>query len=159
MNHIAFAVADNPFFKIDQEKYYPVAVVLNQDGEIVTQISPSNPESANFQNLRFRKGFRDERMRINDDKKIELSLPELEGHQVIFLVRSNDLRSEGELPENLYQQAWFRVQNEATSQTISYSKLAKVATPEDYVEFGEAEEDSAEAATRNELIFIAGRVF
>merc|ERR1711990_901456 len=81
-------------------------------------------------------------------------------YQIIFLVRSFDLRKEKDLDEGSYKEAWFRLQNETTSQTLDYTKIAKVAVPEDYVE-GDVEEpaEDEEPKKRNELIYLAGRVF
>ncbi len=35
IKHISFAVANNPFFKLEIEKYYPEAIVINPEGEIL----------------------------------------------------------------------------------------------------------------------------
>lgn len=32
MNYISFSVADNPFMKAEVSKYYPEAIVLNEQG-------------------------------------------------------------------------------------------------------------------------------
>ena len=32
VDNVAFGVADNPFFKMQIDKYYPEALVLNKDG-------------------------------------------------------------------------------------------------------------------------------
>ncbi len=85
ISNVSFSVADNPFFKNEIAKYYPEAIVLNQQGEILTYIQPfefnedgfvaegfDNP----FSSLRYRSNFRDEKIRVNDDRKIELVLDE-----------------------------------------------------------------------------------
>lgn len=136
MNHISFSVADNPFFKLDTEKYYPEALVLSKDGTIIAHLGagrPAQPLTA-CPSLKYKHSFRDERMRVNDDRKIEMQLSEFKepGMQVIFLVRSYDLRSEKDMPEDTYDQAWFRLQNETTSQTLDYTKIKKLEVPEDY---------------------------
>jgi hypothetical protein len=78
---------------------------------------------------------------------------------VIFLVRTNDLRKETGLPENLFDSAWFRFQNEQTSQTLDYSKLSKIELPEGFEETAEdAEDEDGNPKARNELIYLAGRV-
>jgi len=38
ISYASFAVADNPFFKNEIAKYYPEAIVLNQQGDIITYI-------------------------------------------------------------------------------------------------------------------------
>lgn len=42
INHIGFSVADNPFFKMINEKYYPEAIVINEQGVILARISGSS---------------------------------------------------------------------------------------------------------------------
>lgn len=41
IDHISFAVANNPFFKLEIEKYYPTAVIVNKDGKIMGQYGAS----------------------------------------------------------------------------------------------------------------------
>ena len=85
MNYISFSVADSPFVKAEISKYYPEAIVLNGQGQILTHIVPSEllesgfvvPGYQNpFPGLKYRNNFRDEKIRINDDRKIELFLDE-----------------------------------------------------------------------------------
>lgn len=70
--------------------------------------------------------FRDENLKINDDRKIKFSLSELEDnkdpHTCVFLmVRVNDGKK---TQSNHYNQAWFRLQNEDTNQTLDFSKFS-----------------------------------
>ena len=119
INHISFAVADNPFYKTQVDKYYPEALVLTDSGEVIAHLSGGKPHAqiADYPSLRYRQSFRDDKMRINDDRKIEAKLSEFTqaGTQIIFLVRTHDLREERNIPENTYDSAWFRFQNETTS--------------------------------------------
>lgn len=61
-----------------------------------------------------RNNFRDDKIRVNDDRKIEMQLDEFKDPsiQVILFVRTNDMSKERDLPENTYDEAWFRLQNE-----------------------------------------------
>ena len=119
ISNVSFAVADNPFFKNEIAKYYPEAIVLNAQGEILTYIQPfefnedgfvaqgfENP----FPGLRYRSNFRDDKIRVNDDRKIELVLDEFTepGTQIIFFVKSFDLRKTQGIPEKAFDEAWFR---------------------------------------------------
>lgn len=63
-----------------------------------------------FPNLRYRSNFRDEKIRVNDDRKIEFVLDEFQepGMQIVFFVRSFDLRKVKGLPEKAFDEAWFR---------------------------------------------------
>jgi len=79
------------------------------------------------------------------------------------MVRTFDLRKEKEMPENLHGDAWFRLQNEQTSQTLDYTKIRKIPDPDDYVEGNPEDEgmeiDAEERKTRNELVYLAGRIY
>jgi hypothetical protein len=44
------------------------------------------------------------------------------------------LRKVTGLNENLYNEAWYRLQNEETSQTLDYTKIKKRQIPEGYEE-------------------------
>jgi len=103
ISYVSFAVADNPFFKNEISKYYPEAIVLNQQGDIITHIQPFEFNDGSFvaagfenpfENLRYRSNFRDDKIRVNDDRKIEFVLDEFTepGMQIVFFVRSFDLR-------------------------------------------------------------------
>lgn len=156
-------MANNPFQKLDVEKYYPCATVMNREGQIVAQFSPNSVEHADFPNCRARANFRDDKIRVNDDRKVSLNLGDFQdaGTQILLTVRTFDLRQEGELPEAMFNEAWFRLQNEATSQTLDYTKIRKIPLPEEYNEGSPEDEgaDDEEPKTRNELIYIAGRIF
>lgn len=45
MDHISIATADNPFYKINNDKYYPEAVVVNAQGEILARLSAQHREN------------------------------------------------------------------------------------------------------------------
>lgn len=55
-----------------------------------------------FKSLKSRSNFRDDKIRVNDDRKIEMVLSEFEDPtiQVIFMVHTNDMRKLRDLPEN-----------------------------------------------------------
>lgn len=54
----------------------------------------------------------------------------------------------------MYDDAWYRVQNETTSQTLDYTKIKKVPLPE-----GIDEPVDDEDAPSKEVIYLAGRVY
>ena len=70
-------------------------------------------------------------------------------------------------PAGAYREAWFRLQNEDTNQSIDYTYVRKVELPEGWEEPGEdaGEEagseagEEAEQKPKNELIYLAGRIF
>lgn len=106
MNHISFAVANNPFYKIDTEKYYPEAVVMNKEGQMLARLSckeePSEDAQAMFPSLKDMSNFRDDKIRINDDRKICMNLDEFKDSStvIVFMMRTFDLRKERDMPEN-----------------------------------------------------------
>lgn len=79
------------------------------------------------------------------------------------MVRTFDLRKEKDMIENLHDDAWFRLQNEQTSQTLDYTKIKQIEVPEDYAEGNLEDEgqdvDPEERKTRNELVYLAGRIY
>lgn len=84
------------------------------------------------------------------------------GTQIIFFVRSNDLRKATDVHENTFDEAWFRFQNEQTGQTIDYTKVKRIPLPEDFLEGAADEEnDDPEAGpkARNEVIYLVGRIY
>ena len=44
LSRIAFSTADDPFYKSLESKYYPEALVIDENGEIAARISPHNPK-------------------------------------------------------------------------------------------------------------------
>jgi hypothetical protein len=48
ISNVSFAVADNPFFKNEIAKYYPEAIVLNAQGDILAYIQPSELNEDGF---------------------------------------------------------------------------------------------------------------
>jgi hypothetical protein len=45
IKNLSFATADNPFIKSQVSKYYPEALVLGGDGQILAHISPKETAS------------------------------------------------------------------------------------------------------------------
>lgn len=76
INHVSFAVANNPFFKVDTEKYFPQAMVVNAEGEILAKLGGNEVCEHSFKSLAARANFRDDKIRVNDDRKIEMQLDE-----------------------------------------------------------------------------------
>lgn len=65
-----------------------------------------------FPNVKNRSNFRDDKIRINDDRKIEMQLSDFNEDasvQVLLMVKTFDLRRERDLPENMHNEAWFRL--------------------------------------------------
>lgn len=166
LERLSFSVADNPFFRADVAKYYPECHVINGDsGQVMTTINPTNKNSQQLSSLAFLDNFRDEKLKINDDRKIKFELENLkgQGHMFFLTVRTFDTRNE-KVKEGAYDQAWFRLQNEDTNQTLDYTKVNDI----DITETGfdpaaeqapEDEEEGEQQGERNELIYLAGRIY
>ena len=80
--------------------------------------------------------FRDDKLKINDDRKIRMDLEDLRGPSVMIVctVKTFDLRKEKNLKEGAFENAWFRLQNEDTNQSLDFINLKSVDLPEGYVE-------------------------
>jgi len=60
--------------------------------------------------------FREPHLKLNDDKKVKISLATLakKGRMVLLTVKTNDLRSKP-AKEGEFDRAWFRLNNEDTN--------------------------------------------
>ena len=117
LHRLAFSVADNPFMKTDAAKYYPEVHVCLADGTLVTTISPSSKSDSNFGSSVYMEGFRDEKLKINDDRKVKLTLSDFKDRRnmmILLTVRVNDLKGQS-VKADAFSQAWFRLTNEDTN--------------------------------------------
>lgn len=112
--------------------------VVSGEGKLLATISPSNKSDDQFGASFYCDNFRDEKLKINDDRKVKLTLSDFQQDNVMILltVKTNDLK--GAKTEGMdYAKAWFRIQNEDTNQTLDYNNIDKVKADE---EFEEAED-------------------
>ena len=93
--------------------------------------------------------FRDEKLKINDDRKVKLTLSDFNEKDTMILltVRANDLSGE-KVDVSQYANAWFRLQNEDTNQSLDYQYVKKVDLPEGFEE--EAQEEAPEDGEEGE---------
>lgn len=164
MQRISFSVADDPFLKNEVAKYYPQIYVFNEGGDVISEVSAHNRRDAKH-GIEYMEDFRDAKVKINDDRKIKITLPEIKDSNAMILltVRTFDLRKETVAPGQ-YDKAWFRLQNEDTNQTLDYTNVRDIELPEGFTEEGADdegdEEDAADSSKpRNELVYIAGRIY
>lgn len=96
LKKLSFAVADNPFFRANVAKYYPEVHVVNGEGIIIATIGPDSRSTEDFSNLCFAEDFRDDKLKVNDDRKVRFSLPDFKDEETcLFLtVRCFDTRKE-----------------------------------------------------------------
>ncbi len=166
LHRLAFAVADNPFMKTDTAKYFPEVHVILADGTIQANINASNKSDSLFGSSFYMENFRDDHLKINDDRKVRLTLSDFKDRRdmmILLTVRITDLKGQSVDPK-LYKQAWVRLQNEDTNQTLDYSFIEKVreqeGVEEDNGEEGEEEElEEGQEPVKKEQIFIAGRLY
>lgn len=157
LDDLSFAVADNPFIKSDTAKFFPECIIVSGDGHIVGQVGPNAKQTEHFESVAYLENFRDDLLKVNDDRKIKLQLSEFEKdpYTCIFLMaRVNDNKR---TKSKHYNQAWFRLQNEDTNQTLDYSKFSQIRLPEGFEDA--AEEEGEEAGQKGELLYIIGRIY
>jgi len=97
LERLSFSIADNPFFRADVAKYYPECHVINAEtGQVMATINPQSKGNAAFSSLAFLDNFRDEKLKINDDRKIKFELENLksQGIMIILTVRTFDTRGD-----------------------------------------------------------------
>ena len=82
------------------------------------------------------------------------------GRMVLLCVRTFDLRKHP-AQEGEFDRAWYRLNNEETNQSVDYKKIRDIEKPEGFEEDAQGEEDpeTGEQPLRNELVYIAGRLF
>mmetsp|Transcript_22787 Transcript_22787/g.17221 ORF Transcript_22787/g.17221 Transcript_22787/m.17221 type:complete len:162 (+) Transcript_22787:1497-1982(+) len=100
-------------------------------------------------------------MTLNDDRKVRIALSTLtkRDRMVLFTVRGYDLRAKPP-KEGEFDRAWYRLNNEETNQTIDYCKLKSIEKPDGFEEDPPLEEGvDINEQPRNELVYIAGRIF
>ena len=117
LHRLAFAVADNPFMKTDTSKYFPEVHVILADGKIEANINSKNQGDPQYGGSYYMENFRDDHLKINDDRKVRLTLSDFKDRRdmmILLTVRITDLKGQNVDPK-LYSQAWVRLQNEDTN--------------------------------------------
>ena len=170
LHRLAFAVADNPFVKTDVTRFYPEIHIIGADGTVNASIGPKAKKCDKYATSVYTEGFRDERLKINDDRKVKLTLKEFidagASHENMMILLTVRMNPESKKEKSDYSQAWFRLQNEDTNQTIDYSYIEKIKKEagieddaEEEAEAVEEEEEDGEAKLVKENIFLAGRIY
>lgn len=117
LNRLAFSTADDPFYKTSESKYYPEAVVISAEGQIMARVNHENRSSADY-HMTYNDDVRDHMLKINDDRKIQISFNQIKepGTMILLTVRQfvpKDGRTIGK--EGEFDRAWFRLSNEETN--------------------------------------------
>lgn len=109
ISEISFAVADNPFRKSSVCKFYPELHVINGEGKVLQTISPETRSCDKYGNTMYCENFRDEKLKINDDRKIKISEKDFpdQAEMVLLTVRCFDTKKEKSSDD--YGKAWWRL--------------------------------------------------
>jgi hypothetical protein len=159
MNRLCFSTADDPFYKSTVNKYYPECVVYDTTGDILARVSPTQKHSEQYQ-MTFSEDFRDPALKINDDRKIQISLNAFTkpGTMIMLFIKEFDT-ADKPVKEGMFDRAWFRLSNEDTNQTLDYSLMNNVEKAEDYLPMIPDEENEDAPPKRNSLSYIHGRLY
>lgn len=72
LSRLAFATADDPFFKQPIGRFYPEALVFDKKGQLLARVGPEN-KTDNVA-LTYSEDFRDKSLKLNDDRKIQIQI-------------------------------------------------------------------------------------
>jgi len=119
IKEISLATADDPFFDKPNKKHFPELVVLNNEGEAIAKIDETTDPNSDSVG-RFIPSCRDNKLKINDDRKITIRLSQLDqsAQMVLLFVRIKAVAGE-------YERALYRLLNEDTNQTLDTNEVAK----------------------------------
>ena len=90
LQRISFAVSDNPFMKTDTSRFYPEIHIVSGKGELLSTIGPEKRQDNRFSASEYCENFRDDKLKINDDRKVKLTLGDFNDKDtmIILTVRS-----------------------------------------------------------------------
>ena len=170
LEDLSFSVADNPFVKTDTAKYIPEVYFIGEEGEILHKFGPDSRSSEDYPSHVncYVDNFRDDKMKINDDRKVKFGLKLTQGNLFAGLPHSNNMilltvrvQETKKADAKKYNEAWFRLNNESTNQTIDYTKINDIEMPGgfDTIDEEEPEEGEDGKKSKGELIYIAGRIY
>lgn len=80
LNTVTFQVADDPFFKSIRCRYYPEVVVMNISGKVKARVNPTTRKyiRKGCDALVFEDDFREPKLKINDDRRVQINLNALQ---------------------------------------------------------------------------------
>jgi hypothetical protein len=83
LHKIAFAVADDPFYKSERSKFYPECIVISKKGKVMAKINPfieSDHQKHKYHEkygIDYVEGIREPFLKLNDDRKVIINLSKL----------------------------------------------------------------------------------
>lgn len=184
---LSLSTADDPFFNLPQEhkKYFPQMIVYDKEGDVLETVDESlvhHEEGGEVQidttinGSTFNPYCRDNKLKINDDRKATISLNKLENkaQQVLFFIRTKNVDSKS-IGANEFDRATFRLLNDETNQSIdeeTVKNALKLPTNEEGEDIPDEEppavegaeepadgEEGADTKPGPEKILLIGRVY
>ncbi|CAI2385825.1 unnamed protein product [Moneuplotes crassus] len=126
IERIALATADDPFFKLapSHQKYFPQMIIYNSKGEIIEILDETKLGVETITKGAYNPDCRDAKLKLNDDRRVTLSLlTQKDVQMVAFVIRSKDLSSNPEVKEKEFERAHFRLLDDSTNQTLDTSLI------------------------------------
>ena len=159
LNRLAFSTADDPFYKQVQQRYYPEALVFNKHGVLQSRVGPDN--TGDDVALNYFDDFRDKKLKINDDKKIQIKFNQYKEAGTMILLTVRQFLNNGQKvgSDENFDRAWVRLSNEETNQTIDYSLLNKIEIPDGYTEQVADDENENAPPKTNDLVYVLGVLY
>jgi hypothetical protein len=130
---------------------------MSTEGEMIARLSAEAKDGdLESLGLRFLSDFRDQTLRMNDDKKVvfDLSLCKRSDLMLFMFVRTIDL-SAAPPKEGEFDRAMFRLSNEETNQSLDYRLIKQIPLPEGF----EEDQPTEEEAPRKSASYFGGRIF
>lgn len=152
IGRIALTTADDPFFNLppSHKKYFPELVIYNQSGEIIEIVNESCLGIETKTHSEYEPNCRDSKLKINDDRKISISLLlQKTATMVLLLIKSKDLSSFPDVNSSEFDRAQFRLIDDETNQTIDQSRLKDVKLTVPTLE-GEGDEENQKVEAEDE---------
>ncbi len=132
---LGLACADDPYYETSGSKWHPEAVFYNEEGEATGKLDHMSGEIGTYV-----KNCRDQKLKVNDDRKIVIRTSQLKGvHMVCLFIRG--------LSHEDHDRALYRLLNEETNQTLDESLMRealKVRPQKVRLDEGEGEEEEDE---------------
>ena len=98
---------------------------------MLATINPTLKSNDKFGHSMFCDNFRDDKLKINDDRKVKITLSDFDEKDTMILLTVRSFEPQGKKPDPAnYREAWFRLQNEDTNQSIDYTYVRKVEIPD-----------------------------
>ena len=153
MGKVSLATADDPYYLTQGvEKYIPQVVFLDKNGDVVETVDNTNKRSNTF-GSEFMDDIRDNKLKINDDRKVVINLNKLQGQITNVLLFIDSTETTGD-----FSRAQYRLLVEDTNQSVEVKVLKdQLAAAQGGEE--DQQQDEEEGKADNKTKILAGRLF